>query len=94
MSLMKSSAVVGFGPHQIVGGSAGLMTACGSPGGAGLTGLAVCGDPEVAAKGVIVLQDNKDPNKIRTHARRTKPVSLFIRLSALLSPVQKLIFRR
>ena len=94
MSLMKSSVVVGFGPHQMFGGSAGLMTACGSPGGAGLTGLAVCGDPEEAGEGVIVLQDNKDPDMVRIHTRRTKPASLFIQLSALLSPVQKLIFRR
>jgi hypothetical protein len=85
---MKLSVVSGFGPHQIVGGLAGFTTGGGSGVGAGVTGPIACGDPGEAGEGATVLQDNKAPNTTRAHAIRTKPVSLFILLSTLLSPLQ------
>jgi len=85
---MKRSVVVGLGPHQIVGGLAGFTTAGGPAGGASAGELTAGAGTEETGAGVTDLHDNKDPSTTRTHAIRTKPVSLFILLSTLLSPLQ------
>ena len=100
---MKLSVVVGLGPHQIVGGLAGFIT-CGCPAGGASAGELIAGGglagefpareltagvgTEETGAGVTDLHDNKDPSTTRAHAIRINPVSLFILLSTLLSPLQ------